>query len=360
MSIRQRGDRWQADVRSPDGVRLRPTFTTQAAALRWEAEAKIAIAEGRSIPNHATHEGASPTTEPTLETVVKQLLETAPPVGWKGRRSEMWMARNADAAVKFFGRHTRPSEVTQQRLEDYIAALGGIGNANGTINRKLAALSKMLRYAKRKGWLKVMPEIDRQEESEGRLRWLTWEEQDRLVGALRVEGQHLAADLTEFLADSGLRVGEALTLTLADVDGRLIHIDPSRAKSGRYRGVPQTDRVRALIAKRRAELNGKEPTERLWPLSASTYRTIFERARSRAKLGDDVVRHTLRHTCASRLVQAGIDIRRVKEWLGHSSITVTMRYAHLAPEHLYEAAAALNRGSTGPELKVVDGDKSRA
>lgn len=359
MPVRPRGGSWQADVTTAEGQRIRATFKTQADALRWEAEAKIAVVEGRALPEAKASKGASATSEATLETVKRLLLEAPPPIGWRGRKAEVWAGRNADAAVAFFGANTRPSEITQQRVEDYIAALAASGNANGTINRKLAALSKMLRYAKRKGWLKLMPELDRQKESEGRLRWLTWPEQDRLVGAMRVEGQHLYADLTEFLADTGLRVGEALALTLADVERNRVYVAPEHAKSGHAREVPQTPRVAALVAKRRAEL-GNAPGSIVWPVAVSTYRTIFERARDRAGLGDDVVRHTLRHTCASRLVQGGIDIRRVKEWMGHSSLTVTMRYAHLAPEHLYEAAAALDRNATAPALKVVDGSKSLA
>ena len=51
--------------------------------------------------------------------------------------------------------------------------------------------------------------------------------------------------------------------------------------------------------------------------------------------------HILRHTCASRLVQAGVNLQTVCEWLGHSSIDMTMRYAHLAPDHLQDALSVL-------------------
>jgi site-specific recombinase XerD len=64
-----------------------------------------------------------------------------------------------------------------------------------------------------------------------------------------------------------------------------------------------------------------------------------------ARLGDeeDVVPHILRHTCASRLVRGGIDLRRVQMWLGHQTLEMTMRYAHLASHDLDMCVPVLER-----------------
>jgi integrase len=66
-------------------------------------------------------------------------------------------------------------------------------------------------------------------------------------------------------------------------------------------------------------------------------------AREQMGMKDDFefIIHALRHTCASRLVNAGMDLYVVKEWLGHSSIQVTERYAHLNPVKLVHAATML-------------------
>jgi integrase len=50
----------------------------------------------------------------------------------------------------------------------------------------------------------------------------------------------------------------------------------------------------------------------------------------------------LRHTCASRLAQAGVDIKRIQEFLGHKTLAMTLRYAHLTPKHLQVCADVIN------------------
>jgi integrase len=56
----------------------------------------------------------------------------------------------------------------------------------------------------------------------------------------------------------------------------------------------------------------------------------------------EFVLHALRHTCASRLLNKGVDIVTIKDWLGHADISTTMIYAHLAPNRLAHAAAILD------------------
>jgi integrase len=61
------------------------------------------------------------------------------------------------------------------------------------------------------------------------------------------------------------------------------------------------------------------------------------------------VPHALRHTCASRLAQGGMTIQKIQRWLGHKSLTQTMRYAHLTPADLVEGAGLLERSLDVPK-----------
>ncbi len=66
----------------------------------------------------------------------------------------------------------------------------------------------------------------------------------------------------------------------------------------------------------------------------------------------DFVIHVLRHTCCTRLVSGGIDLRTVQKWMGHENIVTTMRYAQFVPENLLKAASVLEPSK--PDLRVVE------
>jgi integrase len=101
-------------------------------------------------------------------------------------------------------------------------------------------------------------------------------------------------------------------------------------KSGHPRTVPLTQRV-----------GGSAP---FTGLRYRDVRKIWDQARDHLGFADDPqwVIHMLRHTCASRLVQGGAQIQYVKEWLGHATISITMRCAHLSPTSLDKLMAILD------------------
>ena len=111
------------------------------------------------------------------------------------------------------------------------------------------------------------------------------------------------------------------TARQALLKGKSVPVDP--------RLVPCTSRVRNTL-----EIRSKTTNKNLlFYFHVNWYRDRFDKIRNILDL-KDVVWHTLRHTCASRLVQGRVPLTHVKEWMGHKTITTTMRYAHLAPKHL--------------------------
>jgi integrase len=138
-----------------------------------------------------------------------------------------------------------------------------------------------------------------------------------------------------FLIDTGARVGEALGLKWGDLTrGRATFWI---TKSGRSRTIPMTARASDAV------FSQMHPVGPFANIEYPRFLYDWNAVKKKVGLGDDkqIVPHILRHTCASRLVQAGIDLRRVQSFLGHQTIQMTLRYAHLATNDLDQCVAAL-------------------
>lgn len=231
------------------------------------------------------------------------------------------------------------------------------GKAPATANRYLAIIKAILRKAHMEwGALAVLPSFRLLKLNNERYRWLTDDEEDRLLIHCPV---HLS-DLCTFLIDTGARLSEATTLTWANVDMKR-HPRPlvkfMDTKSGKPRSVPLTKRVEEMF--RRLHANKPEREERVFlyrPLGNDRLRKVtngtkvtpfrnphgaWYKATADARL-DDLNLHDLRHTFASRLVMRGVPLLTVSKLLGHATIQMTMRYAHLAPDAFDAAIAALD------------------
>jgi site-specific recombinase XerD len=141
--------------------------------------------------------------------------------------------------------------------------------------------------------------------------------------------------------NTGMRLSEQYNLQWSWIDFGTRVLTIPRSKHGELRHVPLNDAAVNSLQAARALSNGSPYVflnhfgERL-----CTPRKWFEDAVATARIAN-YTWHTNRHTFASRLVMAGVDLRTVQELLGHKSITTTMRYAHLAPTHQLAAVQRL-------------------
>jgi integrase len=253
-----------------------------------------------------------------------------------------------------FGADTLLSEITAQRIAEWArhrlatpAATHGRPLNAASLNRELAILRHMLRLAEEWGYIDRVPRIRLEREEQGRLRFLTEHEAVRLLAECRKSAEHpvsscrspeLAAIVTVAL-NTGMRKGEISGLTWDRVDFARGVLLLERTKSGRRREVPMNRAVDAVLA----SLRGDRTSGRVFgPLSV---RGAFLSAVERAGLVDFKF-HDLRHTFASWLVMRGRPLKEVQELLGHQTIAMTMRYAHLSPDRLRDAVAALEDFST--------------
>lgn len=228
--------------------------------------------------------------------------------------------------------------------------------ANATVNRRMSLLKTAMKCAKREEPSLPAPDFPQLlREANHKDRYLTAEEEARVQKWLeekvaieqatnRIRGEsddnwQAAMDAFHILMDTGMRRGELLGLTLANFDGTRVLLRAGTTKNDRARQVPLTSRARSAVKR--------------W-LTYTPRRTEnwlhvkWDQVREHCDI-KDVNLHILRHTCASRLVQKGVSLYVVSKWLGHSSMKVTERYAHLAPDMFGEALARLEGdfGTTG-------------
>lgn len=331
MKLTKRNGMYYLDWRDPMGKRRRVSTGTRD---KEEAE--------RRAQEILTGGGTSGG-EWTLAMALDHALEFV----WNDHKSFRTFYNNAKLIKEEIG-HLRLNEVTYDRLKQWARMKRRQDLKPATINRRLSNIRRALVEAVREGKLAAVPEIPRQVEDNKRLRWLNDEEERELLRACDValpnnEAEHMQY-VIEFLIDTGARANELLRLRSEHVNAQSVRFEGTKSRAGTYkaRTVPLTPRAARAVRAMLPRLD----TNTFW-----TYDQMFKRFRKVTSVAElnDINMHTLRHTCASRLVQRGADIYRVKDWLGHSNVTVTERYAHLQEGSMDDMAQLLDScgSSTG-------------
>jgi len=226
------------------------------------------------------------------------------------------------------------SEFNLKMLQDYAnERLSHV--KSGTVHRDLAVVRAILNKAHREGQLAVVPPFPKVKPSKGRSRWLTVDEEERL---LKVSKPHLRA-LIAFAVDTGGRRSELFKLDWQNVDLVRGCVTFMKTKNDEDRSVRLTKRAKQVLMDLGPSETG--PVFTYQGQAIKDVKTTFGKARKNAGL-EDFRFHDLRHTFASRLVQKGISIYEVMHLTGHKSLEMVQRYAHLAPDYQNRAIDALN------------------
>jgi integrase len=345
LYLRQDSAIWWADYVDEHGRRTRRSTGTKD-----QAEAERTLKFWRKTAEHVRRVGSEPI-RPIEDLLLAYL--TGPS---KAKRShETDLHRSKSLLRHLSGRDLR--ELSPKNITAYKTARRDEGATDSTTNRELALLSHAINWACLElEWSIPNPVKGRLTmEPEGRVRWITPEEAERLITAAMNARKLVGLDDFIVVAlHTGMRKEELMGLewTRVDLTTRTIQLEARHTKAGKRRRIPLSERARDALLRRWA-VRGSSPWVFCWPTGErwKDIRGGFEKACQDAGIEDFHI-HDLRHTCASWLVQEGASIYEVKDLLGHSSVEMTSKYAHLAPETLRSTVSRLDQLGEHDERKT--------
>jgi integrase len=220
--------------------------------------------------------------------------------------------------------------------------LGSIGHrskrpvSRATVNNELKKLKAMLNKAVEWGVIQRNPvmSVKTLQRMDARPRSFFTKEQLQAI----YDADPSMSAIWQLLANTGMRVGEAMNLKWEDVNEKTIRVLSTKehaTKTRQWRDIPLSPGAASSL--RHLESNDEYVLPRMCKM---TLRTRFKKAC--AKAGVVGTPHELRHTFISQLVMQGIPLRTVQVLAGHSTIAVTEKYSHLSPDHLASAVSGLS------------------
>ena len=332
---------WWVRYADEFGNEHREKVGTKTAAREVYAKRKTEVRQGKFHP-----EDVQRRRKLLVKDAIKGYLEEsrATKRTWKDdeRYGAVWTTELGDKALDA----VKPADVEAWRRKK---AKDGVTVA--TVNRHVAFLKRVFNVMIRDERCAGNPvaKVKMHRENNTRLRFLTADEETRLEEACPPEWWPAVV----LAIQTGLRASEQFGLRWEHIDFLNGVITIPRSKHGEKRHVPMNARVKQILRDMPSRL--KSPW--VFPgVGDEHYSICHLRDRvwrpTRKKAGlEDVRWHDLRHTFASRLVMKGADLRSVQELMGHKTILMTQRYAHLAPSHLQRMVDLLCEPDPQPSPK---------
>ena len=334
-----------------NGWRHREKVGPYGLAVKVYQKRKTEITERRFFPERIRQRAV------LVSAMIDEYLERV-----KGRmRSYVDWARYARHWKKALAGKTL-RQVVPGDVARYIARRRADGLSEASVNRELTFLRRVFKVAAEDRLFDGENPVSRRhffKENNERLRYLTDDEEQRLRKEIGEDEWPKVA----FALHTGFRQGNQFRCRWVDVSFETGTIRARRPKSGKDYFVPINDELRAILQGLPSRLRSE------WVFPSETGKTaldaknymhrVFLPALQRAKIAD-FRWHDLRHTFASRLVMAGVDLHTVQELMGHQSIAMTQRYAHLSPAHKLAAVQRLVERPTATTTATDDAEPKPA
>ncbi|CAL7962719.1 integrase [Gammaproteobacteria bacterium] len=318
------------------------TFTRKTDAKKWTQQTETAMREGR-------HFKTSEAKRHTLGELIDRYIKCVLPNKLKSKEKQTqqlgwWKKQIGDYALA----EITPALVAEQRdkLLQEITVRDKL-RSPATVNRYLAALSHAFTIAiKEWGWIESNPvsAITKPKEPRGRVRFLSDKERENLLAAVKGSDNPILYLVIVLCLSTGARKMEILGLKWSDVDLQRGIITLHETKNGERRVLPVTGHALGLMHEHiktkhidsdlvfPSSYNPKQPID---------IRTPFETALKRAEINDFRF-HDLRHSAASYLAMNGASLAEIAEVLGHKTLQMVKRYAHLSEAHTARVVTKMN------------------
>ncbi|PAV24487.1 hypothetical protein CF392_16010 [Tamilnaduibacter salinus] len=354
MSVRKENGRYVAQVHSRRLPRVRkklPPGTTKEEAERVEAWIKLQLRAGvdrRVLDFSANADKELPHSKGfTVQEAYDRAIRT---VWSRTKASTSYFGPVGSKTVEKFGPGVIMANVKTHHVADFVNICLEDGDAPSTVNHRLSILRKLWELAESHWGVEDVLPIDFsrfrvKNARRDRIREVSKDEEQAIYALLADSQRQAASGMLEAVyvaIYTGLRQGELLALKPEDVStaNQRIHVRRSSRTTDstklRDRFVPIRGRVKEIIDSR-----AKRHERWIFPeLDKWTVLRLWRVVRKGMGLehDKDFVFHALRHTCATRLLRSGADIRYVQKWLGHADIGTTQIYTHVASTDLDDVA----------------------
>ncbi|HBH17914.1 MAG TPA: hypothetical protein DDX14_03055 [Cyanobacteria bacterium UBA9579] len=335
MTVFEKNGRWnfRFQIKGKEYFRAVPEATTKRDAEKAEARLKSDLLQGK-------YDLAENMGEILFDNLANEFIKYAEVnrISWK--RSDAHIIKT----LKAFFNNRKLREITPFLVEKYRLSRIKEEKANSTINKEVRLMRRMFNLAIDNGWTNINPctskKVKPLREENKKERFFSFEEEQRLLSACYGSNAFLKPIIITAL-QTGMRKEEILSLKWSNVDLKNGYVTLLKTKNGKKRNIP----ISSLLMNELKELHENRLTEYVFtnPFTKERNRDIrgvYETACKRAKI-DDLRFHDLRHTAATRMVSAGIDLVVIQEILGHADIKSTMVYSHPVPERKKQAIEAL-------------------
>ena len=316
------------------------TFERKTDAKKWATQTEAAIREGRYFK---TAEAKQHTLGELIDRYRKDYLPSLKSSKDRGLHINWWK----DVLGEYLLSDIRPSLIVEYKEKLLQKNPEGFKRKPSTVNRYLSALSHVYTIAvKEYGWVDDNPllKITKPKESRGRVRFLDDAERKRLLDACMAKNPVLHKIAVVALS-TGARKNEIMSLRWRDVDLQKGIITLHETKNGERRAIPLQGYAQQLIKEH--YLNRCLEGELVFPSKRNPQKPleiqrIWDESVANAKIKDFRF-HDLRHCAASYLAMNGASLAEIAEVLGHKTLQMVKRYAHLSEAHTSKVVASMNQ-----------------